>query len=56
MIYDALTVAAWVVVAGFAAVALLIVTPFALAMLLAAPFAILEAIAGAAKRRKKLVD
>ena len=48
-----LLVAAWIIAAGFAAVALLIVAPFALAMLFAAPFALLETIAGAAKRRKK---
>jgi hypothetical protein len=54
MIYDAIAVAAWVVAAGFAAVALLIVAPFALAMLFVVPFAFLEAIAGAAKRRKKV--
>ena len=54
MIYDAITVAAWVVAAGFAAVTLLIFAPFALAMLFAAPFALLEAVAGAAKRRKKV--
>jgi hypothetical protein len=54
MIYDAIAVAAWVVAAGFAAVTLLIFAPFALAMLFAAPFALLEAVAGAAKRRKKV--
>jgi len=47
---------AWVVAAGLAAVALLIVTPLALAMLFAVPFALLEAVAGAAKRRKRWVD
>ncbi len=47
---------AWIVAAGLAAVALLIVAPLALVMLFAAPLALLEAVAGAAKRRKRWVD